>query len=205
MKNLLYALGLLLLSGCSIASIKSFKKQGRQQPYSRILVLLTDSDIHLTSLDSATYEAHIRNHFNSLDNARYTAQLERTLVRNLESKGTIIIKASDMFPVNDDISYDTFIQQLNRSNIQGVLLVSLRDYWQSGAMLVQSGQITTVSQEPNASFNCYLVDRVSNQPVWMSHVVVNGIYAGYDTLNNHMARRVSSALIRGKYIYPTLQ
>lgn len=189
-----------------MGSVKSYTKQPAQQPYSRVLVIFTEDQFHFDGLDSAFYNQHLRNKFNTVEAVRFRSQLERSLVRNMESKGTIVLKASEMFAVNDDVTYETFREQVEKANVQAVLVVNLRKYWKSMNTYYNSAtNQVNANVEPNASYNCYLLDWKHNQVMWLSNTIINGIYAGYDTLNNMLARKTAMKLSRGKFIYPVFQ
>lgn len=188
-----------LLTSCAVSNHSSVLKQTQENPFTRILILLSDDDLKLTTFDSAFYTNHIQDHFNTLEGIRYRNHLEKTFQRNLESKGTVIIKSADVFPVNDPIPYLDFRKALDSLQIHAVLVINLREYWTT----LSYDQNNQVSTEPNASFNTYLVRLWNDQIVWMGNTIVNGIYAGYDTINNTLARKIAASLRKHKLIYPS--
>ncbi|WKZ58938.1 MAG: hypothetical protein QY309_13815 [Cyclobacteriaceae bacterium] len=191
-------LSIALLTSCAVSNHSSVLKQTQVAPLNRILILLSDDDLKLTTFDSAFYTNHIQDHFNTLEGIRYRNHLEKTFQRNLQSKGTVIIKSADVFPVNDPIPYSTFRKTIDSLQVHAVLVINLREYWTT----LFYDQNNQVSAEPNASFNTYLVRLSDDQIVWMGNTIVNGIYAGYDTINNTLARKIAVSLRKHKLIYP---
>lgn len=182
-KLLVISIMISILGSCAVSSTKSYVTKIVDRPYSRILTLYVESEFYLKTFDSAFYEGHVRRKFNSLSGVRFVNQLEKTLTRNLSSKGTIIIKSTELFQVNDDVSYADFNNALEKAGIQAVLLVNLTNYWHSTSVSndVTTGT-TTYSEEPNATFNCYLFDWHSKEMMWLSNHGVFGVYASFDTL-----------------------
>lgn len=189
---------MLLLTACATSSHNSVLKIAEEKPFNRILVVLTDDELKLTTFDSAFYVNHVQGHFNTLEDIRFRGQLERTIQRNLESKGTVVIKSSDVFPINDAIGYSTFQKSLTDLQINAILLINLRGYWTT----LHTNNDGNVTSEPNASFNSYLIKTSNEEIVWMGHTVIRGIYAGFDTLNNSLARKIAASLRKEKLIYP---
>lgn len=192
----LLLLALFLLAGCSTASISTVPKTVPDRPYARILTVFVDSDMDFYRLDAETYETYLKKRFNDLDHLEYRQQLERTFGRNLTATGTGIVRSSEVFEVNTEVSYDAFMNKVKETGAEAILLVNLRNYWYS-----YDNDNDLDDSEPNASFNCYLVDLKTLEPVWLARSVVNGIIAGYDTLNNNLARRVAAKLRKERYIH----
>lgn len=197
-RNFSSVLSIALLTSCAVSNHSSVLKQTQVALFNRILILLSDDDLKLTTFDSAFYTNHIQDHFNTLEGIRYRNHLEKTFQRNLQSKGTVIIKSADVFPVNDPIPYSTFRKTIDSLQVHAVLVINLREYWTT----LFYDQNNQVSAEPNASFNTYLVRLSDDQIVWMGNTIVNGIYAGYDTINNTLARKIAASLRKHKLIYP---
>ena len=85
-------------------------------------------------------------------------------------------------------------------DIDAVLVVNLTGYWQSSNTSFYNGR-PYQNIEPNAAYNCYLIDVETLKPCWMARTVVNGIWAGFDTLNNRMSQRVTNKLRQERFIY----
>lgn len=195
-QSIILLLAVLLLAGCSTSSISTVPKTVPNRPYARILTVFVDSDMDFYRLDAETYENYLAKCFNDLDHLQYRQQLERTFERNLTAAGTSIVRSSDVFEVNTEFSYDAFMNKVKETGAEAILLINLRNYWYS-----YSNNDDRDNSEPNASFNCYLVDLKTLEPVWLARSVVNGIIAGYDTINNNLARRVAAKLQKERYIY----
>ncbi|WP_299759057.1 hypothetical protein [uncultured Pontibacter sp.] len=202
----LLALCLVFLSGCAITSTSTAKVQELAKPYVGIMTLVTDIDTDFNQLDSATYEQHIRGKFNNLENLKYRKHLEKTLARNLEQQQQVqtrIVKSSDVFELNANVSYSEFLEKIRATGVDGILLVNLRNYWYTNdytTVHFDHVSTTTTDTEPSAVFYTYLLDSQTLHPVWFADSMVQGISAGYDTLHNHLARSISRKLRKDKYI-----
>ncbi|MCC9137135.1 hypothetical protein ACFSKU_20760 [Pontibacter silvestris] len=201
MKTLLpLFLTFLLLSGCATSSTYSAKVQKPEKHYVGIFTLVADIDADFSRLDSATYEDYIRGKFNNLEQSRFRNQLEKTLKNSLEKAQTRIVNTSDIFNLNTDVSYPEFLSQIKMTGVDGILFVNLRNYWHDATLVSSYGKTVIDDTEPNALFHSYLIDTQTLQPVWYAKSVVNGIYAGYNTLNNTLARQLTRKLRKDKYI-----
>ncbi|GAB3823341.1 hypothetical protein GCM10028895_30150 [Pontibacter rugosus] len=195
-----------MFSGCAVTSTSTAKVEKPDKFYVGIMTLVTEMDADFSQLDSATYEQHVRGKFNNLENVKYRKHLEKTLARNLEKENvqTRIIKSSEVFELNSDVSYSEFVEKINKIGVDGILLVNQKNYWYSqsySTVHFDYTSATTVDQEPNAVFHTYLVDINSLKPVWFADSMIQGVSAGYDTLNNHLARSLFRKLQKDKYIF----
>lgn len=202
MKTIFGALGLsFLLTGCAVSSISTVSNEKAVNPYNQVLTLYTDAEFNFYELDSITYEQHFRRKINNLSDYDYRKQLEKTLYRNLNSNQTRIVKSSEIFKVNEDLSYGEFKDKIQRAEVDAILIINMKNYWYTTSMKTDIFGQQSLSEDPNAAFLSYLYDIQANKTVWMAKSVVSGmIYAGYETLNNTMARRVARKLSKGKYI-----
>jgi len=196
---------LFLLSGCATTSTSTAKVVKPEKYYIGLLTLVVDSQVDITKLDSATYEEHIRGKFNNLENSTYRKQLEKTLQRNFERPNaqTRLVKSSDIFDLNTDVSYSQFMEKVQEIGVDGILFVKKSNYWHStNYTTVYDNNIatTTADTQPNAAYHTYLIDTNSLLPVWYADSKVYGVYAGFDTLNNHLARSIFNKLRKDKYI-----
>ncbi|GET26113.1 hypothetical protein [Prolixibacter sp. NT017] len=195
----------LLLNSCAVSSITTVEKDKIQRPYSRIVVLYTGDHEEFHQLDSTTYQNFLAGKYNALKDIDFTRQINKAFQRKLQSRGTTVIKSTNIFGVNEKVSYQQFLEAIQKTGAQAILIINLKNYWHTVNTTYSSndsGTSVTNNTEPNASFLSYLVDLKSMKPVWMSKSTVLGVYAGYDTLNNHLARRVYSKLVSAHYINP---
>ncbi|MNS14775.1 hypothetical protein D3C72_463990 [compost metagenome] len=202
MKTIIGALGIcFLLSGCATSSISTVSNDKAISPYNQILTLYTDAEFDFYQLDSVTYEQNFRRKINNLSDYDYRKQLEKTLRRNLNGNQTRIVKSTEIFKVNEDIPYGEFKTKIQNAEVDAILIINMKNYWYSKSVKTDIFGQPSVSEDPNAAFLSYLYDVKSNKTVWMAKSVVSGmLYAGYETLNNMMARRVARKLSKGKYI-----
>lgn len=191
-QSIILASMMLILSACSVGSISTVPREKPERPYARILTIFIDGGGNILRLDEATYESNIRLVFNNLDKLRYREQLEKTFARNITTTGTTIVQSSNIFEVNEDMNYQGFLQQVEKTNAQAILLVNLTAYWH---------EFDGNDEEPNASFNCYLIDLDTKEPVWLAQSTISGIFAGFETLNNKLARKIGNKLRNEGFTY----
>lgn len=194
----------LLLNSCAVSNITTVNKTEIQRPYSRIAIIYTNANRQFYRLDSTTYNNFLKRRFNALSSIDFTRQLNNTFQKTLESNGTTVAKSTDAFEVNTEVPYPQFLKAIQRTGAQALLIVNLRHYWhaQRTTDSADYASVTVNSDtEPNADFLCYLVDLKSMEPVWMAKSTVNGINAGYGTLNDYLASKVYNKLVEAHYIY----
>ncbi len=196
---------LFILSGCATTSTSTAKVTKPEKHYIGLMTLVVNSQADISLLDSATYENYIRGRFNNLENSTYRKQLEKTLARNFVRPNAQIwlVKSSDIFDLNTDISYRQFMKKVQETGVDGILFVKQSNYWHTtNYTTVYDDNIatTTANTQPNAAYHTYLIDANTLMPVWYADSKVYGAFAGFDTLNNHLARSLFSKLRRDKYI-----
>ncbi|WP_066632151.1 hypothetical protein [Labilibacter marinus] len=207
-KNLYFVISILLLTSCASTSVQTLKKETLDKPYSSVLVLCIESDENVKQFDKANYIKYIQGEFNSFEESKYRDQLEKTIKRNLVSDNGFpnVITSGAMFKMDELYSYEEFQDRIKNSGCQSILLVNLKDYWTETKYVTdnyESGtSYTRERNEPNFNFYSYLFDaQKGGNYLWTANIVAEGIYAGYDTLNNHMARRLSNKLKKDKMVY----
>ncbi|AKD02573.1 hypothetical protein POKO110462_08640 [Pontibacter korlensis] len=198
----------LILSGCASTSTSTAKVTKPEKYYVGFMPLVVYTNSEFSQLDSATYEEHIRGKFNNLERSMYRNQLEKTLVRNFnrENAQTRLVKSSDLFEINTDIGYREFLQKVQATGVDGILLINQSGYWHTTdytTVHYDNVSSTTANPQPNAAYHAYLIDVHTLKPVWYANSVVTGVYAGFDTLNNHLARALFRKLRKDKYILAT--
>lgn len=202
-------LSITFLSGCAVSSTSTANLNKSKKYYVGIMTLVVSIDEDFSKLDSVTYDKYVRGKFNNLENLKYRKQLEKSLQRNLMQEGTQtrIVKSEETFELNTDVSYSDFLKQVKYTGVDGILLVNQRSYWTTinSAQTVnfEYTSATTIDTEPNADFHSYLIDAESLQPVWYANTLVQGVSAGYDTLNNYLARSLYRKMRKDKCIITT--
>jgi hypothetical protein len=190
---------LLLLTACATSSTHTAKVEEPKKHYIGFLTLIGNFNSDFSRLDSLTYETHIRGKFNNLEQSRYRNHLEKALKETLMSRAqTRIVSSSDIFKLNDDISYSEFLERVRKTGVETILLVNLHSFWHSISYSTDDNLFN--KPEPNALFNTYLLDVQNLEPVWYAKSVVNGVYANYETLNNTFARQLLRKLRKDEYI-----
>jgi hypothetical protein len=188
-----------ILVSCASSSIHTGKTYPPAIPYHRIVTFFVGRQLNLNDFDSLFYEEYLLGQFNNLDDLPVRRQMQRTLKRNLGSAYTEIIASSDLFDLNDKVPFDSFRTVLDRIDPDAVFIVNMENYRETPAY-TKVGSTYQYSGEPSAAYNSYLVDFHTGKIAWMSHAVVRGIWAGYDVLNNTVARRISTNLRIARYI-----
>lgn len=192
---------LMVCTGCATSNMQTFVQSKLNTPFYKLMIVQTEVDQEFQQLDSLSFESHIKGSLTSLSSARFREQMERSFKRKLTGPRTVVETASDHFPINSNVTYNQFKQKIKELDIDAVLVINVTGYWQSAYTSFSNGY-PYQNVEPNAAYNCYLLDVETFKPAWMSRIVVNGIWAGFDTLNNRMAQRVANKLTQGKFIYP---
>ncbi|MGS2762689.1 hypothetical protein [Sinomicrobium sp. M5D2P9] len=189
---------LLLSGGCASGNISSYTVQEPARIYNQVAVVWTSSKNEIAGLDSVTYNETFRRNFNNLDGARYRKQLEKTFTRNMFL--TQVIPAGDLFDINKDYGYEEFIHKIKASKAEAILVIKQASWQQKQHIDGVDGDIST-RYEPDARFHVYLIDAASKENVWMATSGVSGdFYAGYETINNNLARKVVRKLRKAGYI-----
>jgi hypothetical protein len=194
-----------LLTSCASSSITSVVKSQGERPYSSIFVVFTTGN-NFKGLTEDNYNTHVRHNFNDISYLKFRKQLEKSLERNM-SNGYFprIIKSSEVFLPDEEYTYEQFQDKVKRSGCEAILLVNLDDYWTTSDYVTtyyENTAVTKEREEPNSSYNVYLYDvNDLEEYKWISEIVVEGVYAGYDTLNNYFSRRVANRLRKDNFIH----
>jgi hypothetical protein len=199
MKRILVYLLIQALFSCATSSISVQNLGNSKDHYDKIFTCIIDKPLTVHAFDSAFYEESVKDHFNNLGNLQVRKQLERTLKRNLGNALNEIVPSSDLFVVNENITYSDFKEHIKNAGAKAILLINEESSWDTPNYRV-AGNSVQYSGEPNTAFHCYLIDAESGKIVWLSCCVVRGIWAGYDTLNNTLARRIANKLRESGYI-----
>lgn len=204
LKSSLYIFAALSLQACATAHIASEVKAETAGPLKKILILTTEADYDFIMLDSASYNQNIRGNFNNIENTIFRKQLEKSVQQNLGSSFTSAVKSSDIFEINTIISYADFIKKIEELEVDGILLINLVDYWNTTSTIITNTSQTSIEtktdEEPNASYNCYLLNTPGKEIIWLAQVVVNGQFAGYDVLNNRLSAKLKNRLTKDRLI-----
>ncbi len=201
---ILYLLATLLTS-CASSSITSIVKSPTVRPYSSMMLVFTTGDT-FKGLTEDNYNNYVRGNFNDISYLKFRKQLEKSLVRNMSEGGfPRIIKSSEAFLPDEDYTYEQFQNKVSGSGCEVILVINLNSYWTSSKYVTsyyENSAVTDEREEPNSSYNVYLYDANDLEEYkWISEIVVNGIYAGYDTLNNYFSRRVANRLRKDNFIH----
>ncbi len=206
MRYFMFFLVALFLHSCASINITSVPKSHPERPFSRIAIVCIETSNDMKLLDASYFDANVRGNFNDVDNLKFRAQLERTVARNLGTNGyPQIIKSSEIFKVDEDYSFEQFYSEIEKTGAEAVLFINLRDYWMSTKYVTshyENMSVTRDESEPNSSYYAYLYPVNDFQKyIWVGKINVSGIWAGYDTLNNYLARGIARMLSKEKYIY----
>lgn len=199
MRRLVTYLFLPFLFSCATSSISTKNLNNSKRNYSKIITCIVDQPLTIHVFDSAFYNSSVKEHFNNLGNLQVRKQMERTLKRNLESALNEIVPSSDLFMVNEVTIYNEFKERVEKAGVKAILLINEESSWDTPGY-TKVGQSIQYSGEPNTAFHCYLIDAETGEIVWLGRCVVRGIYAGYDTLNNTLARKLAKKLRECGYI-----
>jgi hypothetical protein len=187
------------LYSCATSSLHSEIKKQTPEPYRNILTLYMEEPFTLQDFDSVFYTENVRNKFNDLRTMPVRAQMEKTLKRNLSHPFTRVVSSSDVFGVNENIDYTVFKEKLENAKADAILLINEDQYWETHHYN-RVGHSVEKDSQPNSAFHCYLVDAATGDIVWLARCTVQGMFAGYENLNNMLARRVTHILKKEGYI-----
>ncbi|WP_439181591.1 hypothetical protein [Carboxylicivirga taeanensis] len=201
---ILYLLATLLTS-CASSSIISVVKSPAEHPYSSMMVVFVTGD-SFKGFTEENYNNNVRGNFNNISYLKFREQLEKSLERNIGAGGfPRIVKSSEAFLPDEDYTYSQFLNKVKSSGSEAILVINLDGYWTSSKYVTtyyENSAVTDEREEPNSSYNVYLYDvNELAEYQWISEIVVNGIYAGYDTLNNYFSRRVAKRLRKDNFIH----
>jgi hypothetical protein len=201
----------LLMSSCATSRTTAVTKIKPQKGYVNLMVVFIDKGPEIQELNETTYNSTIRNKFNNLTHIRLREQLEKTMARNVSTEATLISGASEYFPVNEDIDYNTFIKKIKDTGAEGILLVNRNARWNRQSYTTYSFDkesnisVTDTETAPNGSFLCYLFDLNNEAPVWVSQSSVLGTtWDSPGTLNSSLARNISRKLVKAGFIYSSV-
>ena len=188
------------LFSCATSSISIQNLDNSKRHYNKILTCIIDKPLTIHAFDSTFYDASVKERFNNLRNIQVRNQMERTLKRNLESASNQIVSSSDLFVANELTSYSSFKERIEKAGVEAILLINEESSWETPGY-TEVGSSIQYNGEPNTAFHCYLIDAVSGQVIWLGRCVTRGLmYAGYDILNNTLARKVAKKLKESGYI-----
>ncbi len=205
-KSITIALGFLLLTSCASTYVTTLKKADLPRPFSSVMVVCIENETNVKEFNEDSFNEFIRGDFNSFENMTYRKQLERSLKRNIAKLGFPNVNTtSELFEDDEDYSYEAFMEKISKTSCQAILLINLNDYWTTTDYVTnhyENVSVTRESTEPNYRFYCNLFNIEGlGRYIWTGDIVAEGIFAGYDTLNNHMSRRLSAKLRKDKMIY----
>lgn len=205
MRYFLFFLVTLFLHSCASMDITSVPKSQPERPFSRVMIVCIETSDEMSQLDAPYFDENIRKKFNDIASLKFRTQLERTVDRNLGRNGfPEIIKSSEVFKVDEDYSFEQFYSEVKKTGAEAVLFINLRNYWMSDKYVTshyENTSVTTNESEPNSSYYAYLYSFEDLQKyAWVGKINVSGIWAGYDTLNNYLARGIARMLRKEKYI-----
>lgn len=199
MKIISTYLVLLTLSSCATSSIHTEALKEVSKPYQRLLTLYIEKPLTLQHFDSTFYTDAVEDNFNDLRTLPVRAQMEKTLMRNLSYPQTQVISSSKIFGLNTAVDYALFRSKLDSTGADAILLINEDQYWETHRYN-RIGSSWTADSQPNSAFHFYLIEARSGEILWLGRCTVQGINAGYDVLNNMLARKVTRELKSKKYI-----
>ena len=187
-----------LAVGCASGHIDDYEVKPPQKIYDKVALVHINSREDIDGLDADVYDESFRKDFNNLDEAKYRKQLEKTFGRNMVP--TQVVAAGSLFDINKDYDYETFSDKINASGAEALLVIKQTSWERRQEVSGIRGNVST-SYEPEARFHVYLIDLGSGENVWMATSAVSGdLYAGYETINNNLARKVVRKLRQRHYI-----
>lgn len=204
MKNLslLFILAF-LVSSCASSYVSDQSISKPEKAYHHILVVSLFNDINFKKFDDETYYTSIKDHFYNLDRIDNHPLLQNCIKEFMASNRTIVVPSHKLFKVNQDISYENFLETIDKKGIDAILVINQRNYfYEKSERILEDGEVR-VTESPNAVFNTYLVDRKELNSVWVSRIYSSGTsWDTHGSMYNSMGRKLTKKLIKSGYIRP---
>lgn len=190
----------LWLSSCATSSLQTEAVKETASPYIRLLTLYIEKPLDFHRFDATFYTGVLMGDFNDLRTMTVRSQMEKTLERNLSRSGTQVIPSSKLFNLNTKVDYELFQSKVDSAGADAILLINEDQYWETRSYERFGSSSWKTDSQPNSAFHFYLVDAPSGEILWLGRCTINGINAGYDVLNNMLARKITRELKARKYI-----
>ena len=204
MKNLslLFILAL-LMSSCASSYVSDQSISKPEKAYHHILVLSLFNEINLKKFDEETYYSSIKDYFYDLNRIDNHPIIQKSIKEMLSSNRTKVIPSYKLFKVNQEVSYEEFLETIDKKDIDAILVINQQNYFfKKSERVLEDGEIR-VTESPNAVFNTYLVDRKDMEPVWVSRIYSSGTsWDSHSNMYNSMGRKLNKKLIKSGYIRP---
>ena len=211
-KIFVLSIAVLLIAGmgCVSSSITVLEKKEPARLYEKILVIYVDEGCEFTIFDSTTYNICLRSCFLNGGNMELRRRVEGEIASNLVSKGSTVLKSSDMLDTRTN-TYADFNRLIDRHAIEVLLLVDFHRFSHTESQAQPTGNYQNGLYIPNtpmhykalgAAYGCYLIDaKTSALPFWKAEIGLKGkIGAGKNGLNRGMARQLGETLKSSGYI-----
>jgi len=206
MRNLIAIILLaIIVSSCASSYISDQNITEPEKAFHHILVLSLFNETDLKQFDEETYNASVKDHFYNLDRIDHHPLLQKCVKKQLSSNRTVIVPCYKLFKVNQEVSYNEFLETIDKKDIDAILLINQKNYYyEKSERILEDGEIR-VTESPNAIFNSYLIDRKDLKPVWLGRINSNGTSwdSSFD-LYNSMGRQLRKRLINAGYIRQAL-
>jgi len=195
-----------LINNCASSYVTDQSISNPNKAYHHILVVSLFNDIDLKKFDDETYYNFIKNHFYNLDRIDNHPIIQKSLKKMISSNRTKVIPSYKLFKVNQEVSYEEFLERIDQKKIDAILVINQKDYfYDKSERILDDGEIR-VTESPNAVFNTYLIDRENLDPVWLGRIYSNGTsWDSHSNIYNSMGRKLNKKLIKSGYINPPLK
>lgn len=190
-----------LASSCASSYLTDQNITQPEKAYHHVLVVSLFNNINLKKFDEETYCTFIKDHFYNLNRIDNHPLIQKSIKDVMSSNRTKVIPSYKLFKVNQEVSYDEFLETIDKKNIDAILVINQQNYfYDKSERVLKDGEIR-VTESPNAVFNTYLVDRKDLEPVWVSRIYSNGTsWDTHSSLYNSMSRKLNKKLIKSGYI-----
>jgi hypothetical protein len=160
-------LSITLGSGCS-STLKTVTSAQADHPYKKIALTVINTRGELRDFSKKYFDSIVNPVFNNLKDMQVRTMLEERFAGKLSSRGTSIIKSSEVFKIHENVSYADYLDRLRSSGAEAVLVIGLSTSWDSQTSTTHHNETVTDSN-PNFLFLYYLVDLRSGQEVWLGN------------------------------------
>lgn len=193
----------LLVSSCASSYVSDQSISEPDKAYHHILVVSLFNNINLKKFDKETYYNSIKDHFYNLDRIDNHPLIQKSIKDIMSSNRTKVIPSYKLFKVNQEVSYNEFLETIDKKDIDAILVINQQNYfYDKSERVLEDGEIR-VTESPNAVFNTYLVDREELKPVWVSRIHSSGTsWDTHGSMYNSMGRKLNKKLIKSGFIRP---
>ena len=194
-----------LINSCASSYVTDQSISNPDKAYHHVLIVSLFNDIDLKKFDKETYYNSIKDYFYNLDRIDNHPIIQESLKDMISSNRTKVIPSYKLFKVNQEVSYEEFLERIDKKDIDTILIINQQNYfYDKSERILEDGEVR-ITESPNAVFNTYLIDRKNLEPVWLGRIYSSGTsWDSHGSMYNSMGRKLNKKLIKSGFINPPL-